>query len=88
MRRFFLCFFLVPLVACRQKSAPSQDRETPSASTSSAARRPALLPPRPVAAEAAPVPVEEDFEESVDREISAKNVEQELDKLERELKNP
>ncbi len=88
MRRYFLYFALVTLAACRQK-ATTQDKESPSAAPSSRVVSAAPpLRPRPAPVEAPPVPVEEDFEEGVDREISAKNVEQELDKLERELKKP
>ncbi|MGC4088594.1 MAG: hypothetical protein QM756_11995 [Polyangiaceae bacterium] len=36
----------------------------------------------------APLPSNEDFEEDAEREISSKNLEQQLDQLERELKEP
>ncbi|HET9932574.1 MAG TPA: hypothetical protein VFQ35_17850 [Polyangiaceae bacterium] len=78
----------VSAAACREK-APTATNAAPSAAPSPPAQSAA---PRARAAapfvEPAPAPVPEDFEETVDREITGKNLEKELDKLEREMKTP
>jgi hypothetical protein len=70
--------------ACKDKEVPKEVSE-PAPPPSAPPVVPA--PPVPVA-EAEPVPTEADFEEEAAQQITNKNLEEELDKLERELKTP
>ena len=76
---------LLALAACRSH-ADQVAPPAPSAVSSPALAAPAP-PPQP-RAEPPNLPTNEDFEEAAARDISSKNLEQELDKLERELKEP
>lgn len=81
-------YLLVLVCGCRSRN----DSTAPAATTTSSASivAPAAPPSAPVVA-APPepaLPTSEDFEESVNREISGTNLERELDKLERELEKP
>jgi hypothetical protein len=71
---------------CKDKEVPKEVSEAPPPSAPPAAP-PAPAPPAP-APEADPVPTEADFEEEAAQQITNKNLEEELDKLERELKTP
>jgi hypothetical protein len=68
-----------------KKSSESDARPAASSSAAapiqSVAARPSLVP-----AEPPEVPTEEDFEEEASQQITSKNLEDELDKLEKELK--
>jgi hypothetical protein len=79
-----LALLALSLAACKEKEAPTEPAEVaPPVSA------PALPPPPPPAPpEPAPPSTEADFEEEADQQITNKNLEEELDKLERELKSP
>lgn len=87
MKRWLLVFSAcstLAFVACRDKEAPKETAEIPVVPTA-----PPPPPPAPPAAPELPAPpTEEDFEEEAAQQITSKNLEQELDKLERELKSP
>ena len=70
------------LAGCKDKEAPKESTEPPPVVSAA----PTLPTPVPIP-EAAPVPTEADFEEEAAQQITNKNLEEELDKLERELKS-
>ncbi|HWA75130.1 MAG TPA: hypothetical protein VG937_22485 [Polyangiaceae bacterium] len=72
---------------CKDKEAPKEASEA-APQLSVTAPPPAVTPPQAKAPEAEPVPTEADFEEEAAQQITNKNLEEELDKLERELKSP
>ena len=74
---------LLALAACRSHA---DQVALPAAASSPAGAEPAP-PPQP-RAEPPNLPTSEDFEQAAAREITSKNLEQELDELERELKKP
>jgi hypothetical protein len=73
------------IVACRDKEAAKETGEIPVVPSAPVLPPP---PPPPAAPELPAPPTEEDFEEEASQQITSKNLEQELDKLERELKSP
>jgi hypothetical protein len=81
-----VCSFaaLVLSLACKEKEAPKEPTEV----APPASAPPAPPPPPPAAPEPPPVSTEADFEEEAAQQITNKNLEEELDKLERELKSP
>lgn len=72
------------LTACKDKEAPHEPTEAAPAVSAAPTPPPA---PAPSVVEAPPVPTEADFEEEAAQQITNKNLEEELDKLERELKS-
>lgn len=86
-RTSLLCAFAVlalSLAACKEKEAPKEPAEV----APPVSAPPLPPPPPPAAPEPAPVSTEADFEEEAAQQITNKNLEEELDKLERELKSP
>lgn len=80
-----LAAFSISLGACKDKEMPKEPTEvapTPSATA------PAPVVTAPPAPAPEPPPTEADFEEEATQQITNKNLEEELDKLERELKSP
>ena len=86
-RRCWVALLTLLVLACDRKS------DAPPAPTPSSVEAPTtqVPPPTPTvaiadaAAAQIDVPTEEDFEEEAQREITAENLEAELDKLEREI---
>lgn len=90
MKAALLLFSLVLLASCRARKEHPESAPTPPASVPTLSAAPTAPSARGALprSERAPLPVSEDFEESASREISGKNLEQELDKLELDLKEP
>jgi len=82
---YYCAASLLALAACRSKADQVALPAPPPASSPAPATPAPLPPPR---AEPPNLPTSEDFETAAARDISSKNLEQELDKLERELKEP
>jgi hypothetical protein len=74
------------LVACKDNEAHKEPAEAAPPVSTPAIPPPPAPPPAPP--ELPAVPTEADFEEEALQQITNKNLEEELDKLERELKSP
>lgn len=80
----WLCVALV----CGACKSHSNDAATkPAASASASAVSSARAAPKPPFS-LATIPTEEDYEDEAEQQITSQNLDSELDKLEKELKNP
>ncbi|MFZ5891347.1 MAG: hypothetical protein ACOY0T_09875 [Myxococcota bacterium] len=83
-----IALLMLIAAACRSRNDAAPPSPAPSAPSVPASTSAALPPTAAPRAEPPALPTLEDFEESASQEISGKNLEQELDKLERELTKP
>lgn len=74
---------LVAATACRKDKETKTEAREEVPATAKAPPRPANLPKRPVPLEQ--IPTEEDYELDAARDITSANLEDELDRLEKEL---
>lgn len=75
-------------VACEKKEAPAPASEPSAAAAAPVAAAPAVPAATEPVVDAATLPVEEQYEAEAEQEITAANLSQKLDELEKEISAP